>query len=533
MGGKSKAALLTNKEYRKAASDWRVSSLKGLARFLAIPYASMHDELQRRGVLEDIKERIRESLEDTHTDDTSTDDSNTHVSDDEEASEETHEENLVDPDYEYDEIGGYYIFRLNGKRRVIPEDLMKKACRMYPEKGEGFTLNEVAEEINIPRPDLEVIFRKYQFFKSSQPFTHEEFMEMEDDEADRRTLEIMRHRWRSRLARKERADVVRRLEEAEIKLNRREWLSEQMAEAAVEVARALPHGTPTLKEPVHAHFNTPGLGKAPWASFHAPVADLHIGKQVYGKEMWGENYDTDIACERLEHHAIEVAKIIANSGYRCHTLYTTDVGDFFHALLWQTEHGTYLHQDSRPKRVAKHAFDASVRHLETLRPFTEKIVRRFAEGNHGYFHEWEFNQHLATYYRQDDKLDFDTGFEVQGYFEEGEVAHVLDHGYKLKDVDSRSTKDMVAEAVHNILPVEVQQRVRYVVYYIGHLHERSIGEASGRMEIIRLPSFGETDDHSAMLYFSESPRGFVYRLNEAGYIKGEERIYFHQLARSA
>lgn len=524
--GKSKAALLSNKEYRLAAASTEVKTFRGLADYLDVSYSTMYDELVRRGRLEDIRERLK-SEQKADADVSNTDVSNT---------EETHEENLVEPDYDYDEIGDYYIFRLNAKRRVIPGDLMRKACRMYPEKGENFTLNEVAEEINIPRPDLEVVFRKYQFFKSSQPFTHEEFMELSETEADRRTLEIMRHRWRSRMARKERADVVRRLEDAEIKLRGREWLVEQMADAAVEIAEALPHGAPSLwapKAPEGAQFNTPGVGKAPWAAFHAPVADLHVGKQVYGKEMWGENYDTDIACERLERHALEVAKIIANSGYRCHTLYSTDVGDFFHALLWQTEHGTFLNQDSRPKRVAKHAFDAAVRHLETLRPFADRIVRRFAEGNHGYFHEWQFNQHLATYYRQDDQVDFDTGYEPQGYFVEGEVAHVLDHGYKLKDVDSRSTKDMISEAVHNILPIEVQQRVRFIVYYIGHLHERSVGEASGRMEIIRLPSFGETDDFSQMLYFSESPRGFVYRLNEDGYISGEERIYFHQLGKAA
>lgn len=427
------------------------------------------------------------------------------------------EERLVEPDYRYDEDGDYYVFALNGRTKVFPGEVWRRACEMYSEMGENKTLALVAEEINVPRPDLEVCFKKYQFFKSSQPFSHEEFMGLDEEEADERTLEVKRRRWRSRMQRKERADLLKRLEESEIREGNRKLLLNSLSAEFRELVGELapPPSKPILPKQAD--------GAEPYV-LHAPVADLHAGKMVWGEEGFGSNYDTNAAAGRLVKHAEMIAEYVERQQGRCKRIYLTDLGDMFHALNGQTENGTDLHQDTRPMKVWRKVSEAKIRCIELLRGYAEEIVVMGAPGNHdGVFHSLFFHG-IALRYLETPDVRVDDRVGRYNHFIEGRTIHLLDHGKHLGKLNSDKTRASLEREVRAVVG-EDYYSARHTVCYFGHLHEHEEAPQGGHMQMIRLPAFSETDDYETDRRYFSDPVAQLFRLDGEGRRKSQEFLY--------
>lgn len=425
-----------------------------------------------------------------------------------------------EPQYGYDEEHGIYTFLVNGRYRHFDADTWRYVCRAYSAEGLNMTRALICEQVNCPPEELEVCLRKYGFFKSSQPFTHEDFMEMSDDEAISETLETKRSRWRARLMKAERSDLIKRVEEAEEELYRRKQDTELLLNEAREALSGL-EAAPSF--PLYGKMRH-SADATEWEC-HAPLADIHVGLLTWHKESWrGGDYDTEISAERIRTHGQRVADWIASQPGRCTVVHRTDLGDIFHSLTEATVSGTPLQVDGRPLKVWREALQGEIAAIEHLRCVSDKVEVRRVPGNHDGLQADLLSETLAAWYRNADDVEVFTTFNGHSHFISGETLHLLTHG---KGIGALSHK---AKASFEVIAREVAQddyfKVRKMKMYFGHLHNPAVERQGRHMELIRLPSLAEPDDYAQSLYFVHDPEARVFRLAADGDIESERRLFF-------
>lgn len=301
-------------------------------------------------------------------------------------------------------------------------------------------------------------------------------------------------------------------------LSDREESARMLAELSSGVLER--HSAKNLTEVKYVPRSTPRLS---WYCL-APLADVHAGKYVWGKEGWGRDYDTKEAASRLEQHGLEVANYIRSEGGKCEIAFLPDVGDLFHALDGQTQSGTILHQDTRAKKVYAQTFEARLAAIEHVRKVVPYIEVYEAEGNHD--HQWHFNFYhaLAQYYRDVQDVTVVRSESTKAYFSIGEVIHFFDHGKGVSRLSTPTAQKKIRLTVEQRVPQEDLGRASRIHYWCGHLHYREFTE-DGKYHAERLPSLCEPDDFEEMLRVASTPGAVVYRLSEDGHVVGNRQIY--------
>lgn len=293
----------------------------------------------------------------------------------------------------------------------------------------------------------------------------------------------------------------------------RRWMIQQMSNGIAEHRES---------HPLTVKYD-PGHG-ADWVG-HFPLADPHVGKYVWGKEGWGENYNTQIACERIAETGKQQAGWALRQQGRLTTAYVTNLGDFWHAIDGKTESGTLLHQDTRAKKVIHEGLDAELARLDAIRRVADFMVVDYTEGNHD--HNWLhlFYVAIQQHFRNESDVKVNISFAKKVYFRVGDCIHFLDHGKGIATLSSPSSKRAAWAAIDRVVTREDKNRVLRYYFYCGHLHHRESSE-EGSMELIRVPSLAEPDDYEEMLRVGSRPAAVAYRLDSKGNIEDEHRVYF-------
>lgn len=478
----------TEEELFRIAS--RSSSMREVARELDIPTGSFWRHLSK-----DDNQEIRQSLEEILAD---------------------HEYRQEGPQHYYYD-GDHYIFELGFLDRpyVIRREIWEGVCASYSRTGENLTKAEVAREYDIPRANLEAALTKYGFYKSSPPYTHEQLMDADniDDLADQ-SLEQRQHRFQESLQNKEtsylRKEVEKLWEEKEASRKTLSGLADEFKSLVGEVE--IPMGV-----------EVPPVPETGWEA-HIPLADVHAGLYTWGEELWGRNYDLDIACDRIVTHAREVAMWIKGQE-GCKTGWMTDVGDTFHGLLNQTERGTPMQQDTRARKVWRRVVEAKIEALEIISSVVPEVKVVATPGNHDGLFNYLLYESLDMYFSKADNIQILTTVTPQSYFIVGSTMHLIIHGTKIGQLTAPKAKSMIELIARNSAGDDFQ-KVKRIKAYVGHLHN-SQGETHGaHLELIRLPAVAETDDYAQSLGFFHRPGARAFRLDEDGDIDTEKRISF-------
>lgn len=474
-----------NAEIYAAAS--RSNSLRGVARELEIPWRTFLRYLDGN---EDVRNRVDEILTGE--------------------SAEAHE------DYDFD--GETYFFRVSGREESyeVPRVVWEGICSSYSASGANMTKAETARTFNIPRPILEACLARYDFYKSSPPFTHEELLEAEDvEELVSETLEQRQHRFHTGLQGRELAFYRKETEKLWAEKHDRDLLIARALSGAVEGIREA--GKAKLKDYVKPR------GEGGWMA-HAPVADLHIGKHVWSPEDFGNDYDLFEATTRLVEHGEKVAEWIRGRGGRCTDAYLTDLGDFVHSVHSKTEGGTILHQDSRNKKVFRKAVRAKIRQIEAVRPHADRVHLHCAPGNHAGLHDWIIQEVLTIHYEDCPDVLISENVRPYDSFLIGESLIVLDHGKGVNALTGWKAKanlDVVARETAG----DDYFRARKIYYFVGHLHELQAASHGGHAKLIRLPSFGEADEYETSLRYASEPVAHLFAHDALGRIIADEWSY--------
>lgn len=416
-------------------------------------------------------------------------------------------------DYQY--IDGTFLWVVNEKLYAVEYERWDAICHDYSEHGGDLTQAEVARKHGVPLPILKRILRRYGQYKASPPNCRERISDHKEDFTPlvEEAIENDEYRFLDELQRKR--DQEWRKEYIELK--KQDLVQQRMIEAAERIAASRP--TPQIT-------GVPAIvtrGGEPWEA-HVPTTDEHGGKYVWGKESFGEDYDTPETCRRLVHHAEAAADWIASQPGECRVIHRSLMGDLFHALTGETEHGTNLDQDTRSAHVLILVLDALERGCRLLARTTDHLHLRGSKGNHDGF---QFTFAMVTLRALLRDVDNITVHVEPGYYDSwrvGSTLHVIDHGYRVGNLTGWKAKAQ-AEVVAREVGGADFHGAEQIITYVGHLHEEQRASNGSHLKLIRLPSLGESDDFETSLRYASQPAAHLFRLDPLGRIC-DERVLF-------
>lgn len=406
-----------------------------------------------------------------------------------------------------------YHFVVDGQIYPIPADTWDSICADYSEMGGDLTQKQVAREYGISYPVLKRILRKAGQYKASLPMSRETIADASQDELVEKSLEAKE----KRVVRKLQQEEVRELRRRVKQLEKEDYKRRKLAKAAARIAGEIEVPEPGLIDLAD------GTGETFEA--HVPTTDEHVGKLVRGKETFGDNYDTDIATDRIRAHGDRAVRRIAEWPGRCTVAHRSFLGDVLHAILGETEHGTSLDQDTRSFRVWQHTVEAAVYGITSLLQVAETVKVRGVEGNHEGFLFYIFLDAIRRTFADHDRVDVELTPRKFDAFRVGDSLHVLDHGYGLNKLTTASGQ-VSMNTVARETGGEDFHGAKWIYTWLGDKHEYQTALVGRHHELIRLDSLGESDDYETSLRYASRPVGYVYRLKDDGRIADESRLYF-------
>jgi len=420
-------------------------------------------------------------------------------------------------DYSY--ADGTYFFPVAGSVFPVPEETWEWVCAEYSEMGGDKTAKEVAREIGMPVSVLKRCLRQANQYKASLPMSRESLISGDPDELAEKTVAL-----------KEREVVTRAERKMRLKMHR-EWLDlrqwklseERFIETAKRLvgSREVPKPEPLVIEASADPFVV-----------HAPTTDEHIGLLVRGDEIGpdGANYDTSIAVRRLKAHADRLAEWVAVQPGKCNALYRTFVGDLFHAITGETEHGTALHQDSRTAKVWDAGLEAVEYSIQRLRQVAGTVHVYYAPGNHdGRDEIHKFFRSVERTFKDVDSVAVHVKPTRFVAFRVNATLHVLDHGYGVGSLQGWKAKAL-AETVARRQGADLFDGAESIVTYMGHLHERAESSHGDHHRLIRLEALTNPDTYATDLRFAHQPGARAFRLDAQGRIETERTFFADELS---
>lgn len=391
---------------------------------------------------------------------------------------------------------------------------MAEAVYQYTHQGLGKTAQQVANTLGVPVQALKSEFRARGITKHSPPVLPED---IPDDPSQQEKLA-------EEISAKRSADFSKRLDEVDAnKLRRENRKLRAELEDADRPLRLFEKRLENVEVPTIPSMALQWLGEE-YRDYIAPTADPHFGKRVWGRESWGENYDTKIAEQRYKDAADWMAERIASDErYRCRNLYLPSLGDVFHAPLLETEHGTPLEQDGRDLYVIDSYMSARHHQIARAREVSEHVHVYGVPGNHGHLIEQLALRELAAYYRDADDVTVHAGVKRYAHFRVGTTAWILDHGYGINKLDTPSTEvklDRLARAELG----DGYRMAEYTYFLVGHLHSQGLAEYGSHAQVLRLRAMCEVDDYETGKKYDGNAGVSLFRLSEEGRIDGTERL---------
>lgn len=393
------------------------------------------------------------------------------------------------------------VFSINGRLVRVPFGRWDSICRDYSDYGGGLTQAEVARKHGAPLPLVKRALSAYGHYHASPPMARERLAEASDLEPlFSEAIETQEQQFLVELERRQERKIEREWKEMKKKLAE----EERHKDAAKEIVDGLTIHVPESPDP------EPSSGGI---IAHIPTTDVHVGLYVWGEEGFGENYDTDIACERLVSHGQEAARWLAEKG-GARVVYRSDLGDFLQAdESGETEHGTHVGLDTRGGRVWSKGLEALLENITTIHAEADRTVVKLQRGNHDGPDTIKLKHSVAMALKDVNGIEVDLSPHPFGSFRVGQTQHVLDHGYRINRIAWKATAQ--AEGVARYFDEDFHG-AEWIYSWIGDKHNRQVGGELDHHEIVRLEALCEPNDYETELRFNSRPAARLYELDERG-----------------
>jgi len=197
--------------------------------------------------------------------------------------------------------------------------------------------------------------------------------------------------------------------------------------------------------------------------YELSLADLHIGKYAWAEETGGDDYDTDIASERLR--VAVMALIEKAKSFPIERILWVVGNDLLQAdnERNETTRGTRQDVDTRYKRVFRIACDLQVWAIERLREVAPVDVL-VVPGNHDQLSAFHVGMFLEAWFRHAKDVSIDNAAALRKYYRYGRNLLGFAHGNEEKPADlplimAVEEKRQWAETSHH-------------EWHLGHYHTR-------------------------------------------------------------
>ena len=228
-----------------------------------------------------------------------------------------------------------------------------------------------------------------------------------------------------------------------------------------------------------------------------PVADVHFGLKVFGKDGTGDDFDMDIAEQRFKAHYLKLLHKTPQSG----TALIPILGDFFHAdddKNMTPQSGNILEVDGPPVEVMPRGLDLILWLIQCVVSKHERVVIKVMRGNHDKNSWIAIWLALTMAYKDADRITVDQDPADYWFFRWGVNLLGFHHGHRIKPEEMAGA--MVSECSSDYGECSFHH------FYHGHLHHfRSIEHLRVIVECMR--TLASKDTFHAGKY--QSGRGLI------------------------
>ena len=199
------------------------------------------------------------------------------------------------------------------------------------------------------------------------------------------------------------------------------------------------------------------------------VGDHHYSMYAWGKETWGENWDTEIA-DRVLMNGFEK---LCTKATEAHYGVLVNVGDFMHAdnSNSETAAGTKVDTDGRMGRAGRLAGKLFRRIIKRMLEVHQEVIIVNAKGNHDPHAAVWINEILWAYYENEPRVKVMDNYAKFVWFEFGNNLIVTHHGDKIKPQRAYET------ITFNL--AEEWGRTKHRFFWTGHIHHKQAQEMGG------------------------------------------------------
>lgn len=195
------------------------------------------------------------------------------------------------------------------------------------------------------------------------------------------------------------------------------------------------------------------------------ITDHHFGMLAWGEETGGDNYDLQIAEQRL----IDWFGAAIATSPRAHTGLLAQLGDFMHHDALEAVTPTHKHildADSRLQKIIRVVIRVTRQIIAMLLQRHEHVHVVMASANHDPASSAWLRELLAAFYESEPRISIDNSPDVYYAYEWGDVALFYHHGHKRK-IDKVDT--VFAGKFR-----EIYGRAKKSFGHIGHLHTNAL-----------------------------------------------------------
>lgn len=372
---------------------------------------------------------------------------------------------------EITDYGDYYLITSGKRTAKITKGKLRQLKQLYC--GQKLTINAVCRELNIPRPDFNLIKTAFNITKDDIPFLDED-LEGDIDELVEQSLEQKKKLFFVKLQEKEIQKALKELEQ----YRKQDYFLEKIHRLVTEHEWKYERPEVPLR-PVA----TSGL------MLEVPIVDLHIAKLAWAPET-GHNYDTKIAKKRFMNVIDDVVKRSAGMDFE-QVIFPVG-NDFFNYddIAGSTTAGTRQDNDSRWQRMFTDGCELLIAAIDILSKIAPIKVFQIP-GNHDTMTSFYAIALLHAWFRNNDNVEVDINPSTRKYVEFGKNLIGFTHGDK---EGRRLFGNMQVEAA------EAWGRTLYREWHTGHLHSEHVKEEHG-VKVRRLSSVVSPDAwHAQMGY---------------------------------
>lgn len=379
------------------------------------------------------------------------------------------DELLHNKDYYYNEDKDEYIVHLLSKPKplILHGTLWRSIVSAYSNwDGQPNTINQMCRKFSMSRRTMVELLRIMGITHDSSPYTDEVLAKSKEEDL---VLDLLR--------RKE----ERVLLEAEQREYRRVQKDAKKYRNYVSFVKSLKH----VLEDIEINAYKPKvLPKSDDFAVVISPTDFHWGK--YASPITGDEYNRDIAKERLFTHTIEVLDRVMKRGQPDKIIVAIG-GDGLHIDNQQktTTRGTRQDCDGVATEIAASYVRLCIEYINMIKEYAPVEVYVVA-GNHDYYTSAILREAIRAWFRNVDFVYIDEEISIRRTFLYGNSLVTLMHG------DNGSTKDFPAIIAGESPELWGKSKQRFI--FTGHLHTERELPTFGNITVYRMPSLAGTDD---------------------------------------